>query len=159
MQKLGSHITESFLMWHRTKQYDSNTESVITRTGRHRQVHCLTQVVACRYWYELTDGYWGQFNITQIPHLDPADIIPKNWRHLESMENFCGILEYLCGWSWGDSPDISTMARADHFLHPHCPSWLTMTARCKSSAHMAGGKLFGLRAGTWVLELACRTKS
>ena len=57
-------------------------------------------VVACRYWYELTDGYWGQFMVTQIPHQRPEDILPRSGRHLDTMVNFAGMLEYLSSWVW-----------------------------------------------------------
>ena len=56
-------------------------------------------VVACRYWYELTDGFWGQFGVTQLPHRHPREILPTG-RHLESQLNFAGILEFLSSWSW-----------------------------------------------------------
>lgn len=82
---LMTPITESFLMWHRTKQYDAVAETAQTRVVRNRQVYGLTKVVACRYWYELTDGLWGQLTITQVPHLRIQDILPREWRHLESM--------------------------------------------------------------------------
>ena len=52
-------------------------------------------VVACRYWYELTDGFWGQMVLSQIPHLHAKDILPKDCQHLVCMENFAGMLEYL----------------------------------------------------------------
>ena len=64
-------------------------------------------VVACRYWYELTDGYWGQFAVTQIPHSDAAHILPKEKRHLTCMQNFVGMIEYLLSWKWTGSDRIS----------------------------------------------------
>ena len=94
-------ITESFLVWHRDRQFDSEADQGFTyRGGRHQQVQTQTLVVACRYWYELTDGYWGQFVLTQIPHQRPEDILPRSGRHLDSMQNFAGMLEYLSSWVW-----------------------------------------------------------
>ena len=60
----------NFLVWHRTRQYDSQKQCMVFRGGRHQQVEHKTFVVACRYWYELTDGFWGQFVLTQIPHCE-----------------------------------------------------------------------------------------
>ena len=30
-----------------------------------------------RYWYELTDGFWGQFLLTQFPHQYAKDLLPQ----------------------------------------------------------------------------------
>ena len=57
----GHAIRESFLVWHRSRQYDKATESVVLRGGRHQQTRSPTLAVACNFWYELTDGFWGQF--------------------------------------------------------------------------------------------------
>ena len=92
--------------WHRGKEYDSATESVHVRGGRHNQRHTCTEVTACRYWYELTDGYWGQFTITQLPHLDPQYLLPREFKHLVSMQNFVGMIEYLVSWKWSDQEGI-----------------------------------------------------
>ena len=51
-------------------------------------------VTACRYWYELTDGFWGQFVSTQIPHAKPEDILPTE-KYLHTMINFFGMIDYL----------------------------------------------------------------
>ena len=86
---------------HRDRQFDSEADQGFTyRGGRHQQVQTQTLVVACRYWYELTDGYWGQFVLTQIPHQRPEDILPRSGRHLDTMVNFAGMLEYLSSWVW-----------------------------------------------------------
>ena len=53
-------MRESFLAWHREREYDALTRSVNFRGGRHQQHRQKTMVVACRYWYELTDGFWGR---------------------------------------------------------------------------------------------------
>ena len=37
--------------------------------------------------------------MTQIPHQYPQDLLPRG-RHLTSMQNFAGMLEYLCSWAW-----------------------------------------------------------
>ena len=102
----GQPILESFLMWHRTRQYDKPTDSAQARGGRHQQNHTATFVVACRYWFELTDGFWGQLSLTQIPHVQSADLLPSTWHHLVSMQNFVGALEYLCQWRWHTEVDV-----------------------------------------------------
>ena len=113
-------ITQSFLTWHRTGQYDPVTQNVITRGGRHNQIHQKTPVVACRYWFELTDGFWGQFGITQIPHLQASDLLPAVMtdckpKHLECMKNYVGLLEYLCTWRWDEEADIVMNAAGVRF--------------------------------------------
>ena len=95
----GAPVSQSFLMWHRTRQYDATTNSFVSRGGRHQQTHTATLVVACRYWFELTDGFWGQFSITQLPHLQASDLLPSG-KHLLAMQNFAGILEYVRSWRW-----------------------------------------------------------
>ena len=88
-------LSDNFLTWHRTREFDATTETILFRGGRHQQRQKLTLVVACRYWYELTDGFWGQLAITQLPHVSAADILPHSVQHLLSMRNFAGMLEYL----------------------------------------------------------------
>ena len=73
------------------------------RGGRHSQQHEKTFVCACHYWYELTDGYWGQFALTQIPHFRAQNLLPSEYKHLESTKNFADILEYLCSWVWSET--------------------------------------------------------
>ena len=102
----GNRISECFLVWHRTRQYDSVQEQVQYRGGKHQQGRAPTLVVACRYWYELTDGYWGQFTLTQLPHLYAANLIPVHYHHLVSMQNFVGAIEYLCSWKWSSEVDV-----------------------------------------------------
>ena len=68
-------------------------------------------MVACRYWYELTDGFWGQLVLTQIPHATPEHLIPCQVQHLKSMENFAGMIEYLLSWVWESEQII--MARQE----------------------------------------------
>ena len=93
----GAYITESFLVWHRSREYDAQAQppTVRYRGARHQQVHGKTLVCACRYWYELTDGFWGQFSLTQLPHYEVRDLLPRTQKHLLSMINFVGMLEYL----------------------------------------------------------------
>ncbi len=62
-------IKTSFLVWHRGYKYDSVTQACVPRNRKHQQRTQATLVVACRYWYELTDGFWGQFVFTQFPHV------------------------------------------------------------------------------------------
>ena len=77
----GSPIDESFLAWHRSRQYDCQLNTVSFRGWQHQQLRPPTFVVACRYWYELTDGFWGQFVLTQLRHLYPQDLLPREWKH------------------------------------------------------------------------------
>jgi len=99
-------IGVSFLAWHRTREYDPKTSTYVYRGRADKQVSSKTMVVACRYWYELTDGYWGQMVLTQIPHLRAQDILPKDCQYLVCMENFAGMLEYLLSWVWVDENTI-----------------------------------------------------
>ena len=93
-------LTQSFLVWHRGKEYNNATGSILLRQGRNQQRYSDTMVVACRFWYELTDGYWGQFSLTHIPHLQPQQLLLSKWKHLHSMQNFVGMLEFLTSWVW-----------------------------------------------------------
>ena len=104
----GQAVSQSFLMWHRTRQYDPEKATVQSRGGRHQQTHTATLVVACRYWFELTDGFWGQFTITQVPHLQAQDLLPREYKHLDAMQNFVGMLEYLRSWRWHDDKHVFT---------------------------------------------------
>ena len=95
----GACVSQAFLPWHRTRQYDAEKECISFRGGQHQRAHSQTLVVACRFWFELTDGYCGQFSLTMFPHLAAKDILPHASRHLKSMQNFVGALEYLSSWS------------------------------------------------------------
>ena len=64
-------------------------------------------VVACRYWYELTDGFWGQFVLTQLPHRAASDLVAQR-RCLECMQNFFGMIEYLTAWVWHGVGSVRT---------------------------------------------------
>ena len=88
-----------FLVWHRAREYDADTQGCVYRGGRHQQRYQKTLVVACRYWYELTDGYWGQFVLTQIPHLQAKDLLPQK-KCLVCMQHFFGMMEYTQSWTW-----------------------------------------------------------
>ena len=80
--------------------------------GKRQQATTKNPVVACRYWSELTDGYWGQFCVTQIPHQDAQDFLPTAAvQHLECMQNFVGMLEYLGSWRWGAEESIISTAK------------------------------------------------
>ncbi len=102
----GTPVSESFLVWHRGREYDTSNHCVQFRGGRHNQRYEPTQVVACRYWYELTDGYWGQHSLTVLPHVYAAQLLPRMFKHLESMKNFVGMIEYLMSWKWSGTPGI-----------------------------------------------------
>ena len=107
-QKAGQACEESFLAWHRGKEYEAAKQSVryMAQGKDHRERK--TAVVACRYWYELTDGYWGQFGITQLPHNNPRQLLPQGYKHLEHMRNFVGLIEYLRTWKWTEAEVIVT---------------------------------------------------
>ena len=92
----GYPASDCFVVWHRSREYDDTTHGVRFRGGKHQQSSWRTQVVACRYWYELTDGFWGQFCVTQLPHQYACDLLPSEYQHLVSMQNFVRMLEYLC---------------------------------------------------------------
>ena len=102
----GNAVSESFLVWHRTRQYDNQNHTVRYRGGHNQQSRANTLVVACRFWYELTDGYWGQFSLVNFPHMYARDLLPKAFHHIVSMQNFAGMLEYLCAWRWSQEPGI-----------------------------------------------------
>jgi len=65
----GGVVDVSFLTWHRTREYDPQTSTYVFRGRADKHTSTKTMVVACRYWYELTDGYWGQMVLTQITNL------------------------------------------------------------------------------------------
>ena len=71
-------IDVSFLKWHRTREYNPLKSTYDFRGRTDKQTSRKTMVVACRYWYELTDGFWGQMVLSQIPHLHAKDILPKS---------------------------------------------------------------------------------
>ena len=85
----GSPVSESFLVWHRTREYDNVKECVHDRGGRHQQRYTNTPVVACRYWYELADGFWGQLTITNLLHLQASDLLPLEFQRLDSTLPSC----------------------------------------------------------------------
>ena len=88
----GHPVCENFLVWHRSREYDSETGSVKFRGGMHQQTTSKTQVVACRFWYELTDGYWDQFCVAHLLHQYAEDLLPGAVQHLQCMQNFVGML-------------------------------------------------------------------
>ena len=45
----GTPVSESFLVWHRTRQYDKAEKQLTYRGGRNNQSNKQTLVVACRY--------------------------------------------------------------------------------------------------------------
>ena len=102
----GHPVCETFLVWHRTREYDDQTGAPRYRGGKHQQAITKTQVVACRFWYELTDGFWGQFSVTRLPHQYAEDLLPSATQHLQCMQNFAGMLEYLRSWCWADTEGV-----------------------------------------------------
>ena len=109
----GESISQCFLEWHRTRQYDRETHTIKFRGGD--QKHSDTSVVSCRFWYELTDGFWGQFALVFFPHLESSQLLPSAFQHLESMVNFAGVLEYLMSWCWTLDPLIISSTRGAKF--------------------------------------------
>ena len=65
-------------------------------------MHTAALVVACRFWYDFTHRFWGQFAFTQIPHKYPKHLLPLRFKYLTSMHIFVGIVEYMYNWSWAD---------------------------------------------------------
>ena len=107
----GIPISQSFLVWHRTREYDKDSRSCVFRGEKGGQRFRKTMVTACRYWYELTDGFWGQFVSTQIPHSKPEDILPTE-KYLQTMINFFGMIDYVSSWTWAETPG-TIRARGD----------------------------------------------
>ena len=93
-------VMQSFLQWHRHYRWDRKNFKAEVRKGKNiSHGRPPTMVCACRYWYELTDGYWGQMALTQIPHRSPRDLLPHPEQpHLDNMKNFFGLLAYLRTW-------------------------------------------------------------
>ena len=52
----GVPTAENCLVWHRAREYDRETGGYTYR-GKTQHMYTATLVVACRYWYELTDGF------------------------------------------------------------------------------------------------------
>jgi len=63
-QEAGVPVAEAFLVWHRCREYDPDKEVARYRGQQFARRQGQTYVVACRFWYELTDGYHGQFSLT-----------------------------------------------------------------------------------------------
>ena len=105
LENFGQPISESFLVWHRARRYDSVEQKLTQRGGKHQQDTQPTLVVACRYWYELTDGFWGQFVLTQIPHQSARELLPRQDQYLATMQNFAGMIDYLLTWRWHDNQE------------------------------------------------------
>ena len=84
----------SFLQWRRAREYNPQTSTYVFRDRQDKQTTHKTMVVACRYLYELNDVFWGQMVLSQIPHFNAQDILPKDCQHVVRMHNFAGMLEY-----------------------------------------------------------------
>ena len=95
-------VYESFLQWHRGRRYDTETNDVACVTGKGGK----SLVCACRYWYELNDGYWGQLGLTQIPH-EPNYLLPSDGvKHVGHLEHFVGLVEYMLSWKWHAQAEV-----------------------------------------------------
>ena len=92
----------SFLAWHRDRRYDRANNTFIYRTSSRK---CL--VIACRYHFEMTDNFFGQFALTQLPHAVTARLLPSG-PHLTLMQHFVGVWQYLCTWCWVSEDLIRT---------------------------------------------------
>ena len=101
----GIPISQSFLVWHRTREYDKDSRSCVFRGEKGGKRFGKTMVTVCRYWFELADGFWGQFASTQIPHAKPEDILPTE-KYLHTMINPFGMIDYVSSWTWAETPGI-----------------------------------------------------
>ena len=46
--------------------------------------------------------------LTQFPHQYAKDLLPQQFQHLVTMQNFAGALEYLSTWHWRSPTQIHT---------------------------------------------------
>ena len=104
---LQQPISESFLVWHRDRKWNPKLRQVDV-FGMAQKHKNFTKVCACRYWYELSDGYLGQWAVTQLPHMHYDDLLPTTLKYVPGMEHFVGILDYLLGWKYVDPDLIAT---------------------------------------------------
>ena len=51
-----------------------------------------------------------------VPHVYARQLLPSNAKHLESMQNFAGMLEYLQSWVWTSDPSVAQSSYADATL-------------------------------------------
>ena len=140
-QEAGQAVSESFLVWHRSREYDAENNGVHYRGGRHQQTSQATLVVACRFWFELTDGYWGQFSLVMFPHADPKFLLPQSFQHLVCMQNFCGILEYLSAWRWSEECDTIITSSGFTFSISALPMRVDDDGKLVRVGHHASGQL------------------
>ena len=91
----------------------------------------IDRLSVARYWYELTDGFWGQFLLTQFPHQYAKELLPREYQHLETMQHFAGALEYLSTWQWHAPTQIKA---GDGDERPRAPQDQTTLARTASAA-------------------------
>ena len=60
----------------------------------------MTKVVACRYWYELSDGFLGQWTVTQLPHSKYSDSLPVDCKHIPGLQDEDPARRVLSGRDW-----------------------------------------------------------
>ena len=145
----GKPISEVFLQWHRLRRYDAEKKVAEYRGTVCQHGRAKTMVVACRYWYELTDGFWGQLVLTQIPHARPEDLVPQCTKHLESMQNFAGMIEYLMSWVW-ESKDIIVAREGVRFQVSCLPLVVGHDGRLVAvGEYRAGGAVFSSERGAF----------
>ena len=51
-----------------------------------------------------------------MPHLYARQLLPSEYKHLESMQNFVGMLEYMQSWVWTSEPSVVQSSYADAAL-------------------------------------------
>ena len=107
--------------------------------------------------FELTDGFWGQFALTQLPHCHPEQLLPMDL-HLQCMINFAGMLEYLCSWEWKSQGVIGAKGNVRFALHA-LPLSVSDDGEVIPVGHyVAGQKVFSSRrhAFEYAFQLAKR---
>ena len=50
------------------------------------------------------NNHW--YSLVMLPHLYPCQLLPSSCKHIESMQNFVGLLEYLQSWVWGSDATV-----------------------------------------------------
>ena len=96
---LQQPVSQSFLVWHRDKKWNARFRrvDVFGQGVKHKN---MTNVVACRYWYELADGYLGQFAATQLPHMKVEDLLPKEYQFIPGIIAVCPSSWMFCVALW-----------------------------------------------------------
>ena len=97
----------------------------------------------------------GQYCVTQLPHQSALGLVPCEYQHLVSMQNFVGMLEYLGTWRWGDSVGIITTAKGFSFSIGALPFLIDDEGRIqKVGEYVAGESVFASDAKAFAYMLA-----